>query len=58
MTDAFGYGDFQVKLFSDVLADGTYKVQIALNADPGTSPGYIGSTVIATLNYLTVTVHS
>ena len=29
MTDAFGYGDFQVKLFSDVLADGTYNVQIA-----------------------------
>jgi hypothetical protein len=58
MTDAFGYGDFQVKLFSDVLADGTYDIQIALNADPGTSAGYIGTTVIATLKYLTVSVHS
>ncbi len=58
MTDGDGYGSFQVKIFSDVLLGGTYNLQVAINADPGTVPTYIGTTVIATDKDLQVSVHS
>jgi hypothetical protein len=58
MTDAFGYGDFQVKLVSDVLTDGTLRHPDRPERRPWANPGYIRSTVIATQKYLTVSVHS
>lgn len=62
MTDANGYADFNVKVFSNVLPEGTYNIQVAINADTGLDPTFIGTTVVATQWTagvgMTVTVHS
>lgn len=53
-TDAFGAGSFHIGFKTDVLADGTYDIQVAIN-NAGAANN-IGCTYQATVNHLVVVV--
>ena len=56
-TDGDGMGFFELNIASDDLPDGTYNIQVAINDLEGNDPSvFIGSTVIATVKYTSVTV--